>query len=191
MPNTEPGKGSQSIVGKVSEAAEMASAISSGKPLKCKLTKGADYMDYFLESGKMRMDNYATKDEGGTPKTSISHMINDGEYLYLWTEGEGTAIKIKAPEPGDTTALKDQADKYTSQAPKFESEDDYRALQTQGYTINCESVGSSATQFVPPADITFTDVASMMQALPSPAGGVGMTQEQIQQLQEQFSNKSQ
>src|SRR6266480_7634128 len=44
----------------------------------------------YVSGGKMRGDFQST-DNG---KTSVSHMINDGTYVYFWTDGQKNGYKM-------------------------------------------------------------------------------------------------
>lgn len=165
--------GSQSTSQMTSEAEQFASAIESGKPTLCTLTKGEDMMEYLIKGKKMRA-NIKTMVEG---KSTLSHMINDETYLYLWAEGQkqGSKMSLAVPSPAASTAP-------VEEAPDFSSADDYQNMKDEGYTINCKSGQVNDSDFVPPTDVTFIDPSAMMRDLTGQDGQVD-----YQKLQEQYS----
>ncbi len=172
--------GKQSASSAQSEAMQFAEAINSGRPTTCTLTKGADSMEYHIK-GKMMAADISTTIEG---KTTLSHMINDGSYLYTWSDTQKQGVKMSIPSEEDSQAAVDKAKEYQAAAPKFEGEADYESFKSQGYTINCNTSSVGDSVFTPPSDVTFTDPTQMMQQLTTPEGG----QIDYKKLQEQYGN---
>lgn len=171
---------SQPVAKTVSEAKELAEAIQSGRPTSCKVTKDTEQMVYYVEGARSRIDITSTD--------RTSHMINDGTYLYIWTDGqEGSGIKMSLAA-ASASPTEGEAKRYESQAPSLATEADYNALQGQGYTLNCQAATSDASRLTPPGDIKFVDPSAMMQAVPS---GAGMSAAEIEQLKKQYSNLDQ
>src|SRR5579863_2306710 len=65
----------------------------------------------YVSSGKMRGDFQATN-EG---KTTQSHMINDGTYIYYWTDGQQNGYKMSL------AMVKQQAAQITESPPNGNS----------------------------------------------------------------------
>lgn len=130
----------------------------------------------YIGDGKMR-GNFQSTDNG---KTTASHMINDGKYVYIWTDGQKNGYKMS------TEIVKQQAAKVTiepgnntqSQAP---SSGPVNMNQQADYS--CGSWSVDATQFILPQGVTFTDYSSMMQGVtPGQVRSQGMTKEQQQSM---------
>ena len=70
--------------------------------MKCDIT----YLDdsgngvVYTADGKVRGD-FNTKADEGTP--TESHMIQDGEFGYIWSGNQGTKIKVDTTEASPTT----------------------------------------------------------------------------------------
>lgn len=185
--NPEP-NAAQSTTSQMSESAEFARAIESGKPTVCELTKGTDSMEYKIK-GKMMRLNYTTSlpdAKTGSPTTGTSHMINDTAFIYSWADGQKQAGKFPVTATVPSAPVASAPSKGTT--PSFNSESDYNSLKDQGYTINCHSGNISDADFVPPADVTFTDF-STVQVQPVPSVSAG-SQIDVQKLQEQFGSMS-
>ena len=172
--------GTQTAGQAINEASEFSNAMESGKPTACTLTKGTDVMEYLIKNKKMRM-NTTTK---VAEKTTVSHMINDLAYLYMWDDTTKQGTKMAVPTEEETKDMADKAKQYqASSAPeaKFD-ESDYKDFQDQGYTINCKSGNVNDSDFVPPADVKFIDPSEMMKQVTMPDGG----QIDYKKLQEQY-----
>lgn len=168
----------QSMKQIVKESVEWAKAIESGKPTSCVMSKAESQMEYYLEGKKMRAD-ITTSVEG---KAQLSHMINDGAYLYIWSDGQTQGSKTAIPTEDEVKQLAEDAKKYqdqTSDTPDFTSESAYDNLETQGYTINCQGVSADASKLTPPSTVTFIDPSEMMKKVAPEGNGVD-----IQKLQE-------
>ncbi len=164
----------------IGEAKEFAKAIESGKPARCTLTKGEDYMEYLIKGKKMRA-NIKTMVEG---KSTMSYMINDERYLYIWAEGQAQGSKMAIPTPEEIDEAEDKLEDYRAETgvPTFESESDYQDLQEEGYTINCTSGSVDDSEFAPPADVTFLDPTAILQEATGQDGQID-----YQKLQEQYA----
>ncbi|MFH1244183.1 MAG: hypothetical protein V1487_01210 [bacterium] len=168
----------------VSESAEFAEAINSGKPTLCTLIKDTDKMEYFIKGKKM----YVNMTNIIENKTVVSHMINDEKFFYMWTDGQKQGSKINllvSPSPAEatpTTVAKEGT-------PKFASQADYDRFKNEGYVINCKSSSIDDTAFVPPADIKFIDPAELMKALASPNTNGEFDMGNFEELQKQYGGE--
>ncbi len=164
----------------ISEAAEFAKAIESGKPTTCVMTKGEDSMQYHIK-GKMMAANITVAVEG---QSTTSHMINDSTYLYAWADGQkqGSKMSLAVPSPAVPSS---------TNTPEFNSVDDYDQLKDQGYIINCQAGNFNDSVFTPPATIEFIDPSVMMRAIPSPNAAGEYDMSQLEQLQKQFGGAPQ
>lgn len=81
-------------------------------------------------------------------KTVESHMIKNGDTMYVWGAGMSQGIMMKATEMESNSSGATQGSGVSG---------------TQSYNWNCAATGVDASTFVKPSDIEFMDVAAMMQ----------------------------
>jgi hypothetical protein len=138
-----------------SEFAEVAAAIKLGQAARCTLTNTAENqsMEYVIKGKKMKM--HASAIATSMPETS---MLTDGEFLYTWTEKDKKGMKMRVPTPEETKQMKDT----THKLPDFSQESEKQRYENLGYTINCALTTAADSEFIPPADVTFTDLSAMM-----------------------------
>ena len=166
----------------INEANEFAKAMESGKPTTCTMTKDDDVMEYHIK-GKLMAANITTKVED---KTTLSHMINDGSYLYMWSDDSKQGSKMAITTDEETKEIEGKAKEYQQNAPKFEGESDYQSYKDQGYTINCKSEPGSDSVFTPPTTIEFIDPSAMMKTIPAIGEDGKYDMSQIEELQKQY-----
>jgi len=97
----------------------------------------------YVSNGKIRSDFSITGEENTTIDGS---MITDGDYMYTWSSAQPQGIKIAVTEE-----MKDAATTGTSSAQSsidLDQKIDYR----------CQPWVSDASMFVPPANITFSEM---------------------------------
>jgi len=171
-----------------SEASEFAKAIQSGNPSKCTMAKGDDNMEYTIKGKLMLMKaNTTVKDDAGKSTTMLSNMINDGQYLYMWQDGQKQGTKMTIPTEEEAKEMSDKAKQYQQSSPKFEDEADYQGYKDQGYTINCVAGIVEDSAFLPPKDVNFIDPTAMMKEITTPGGNVQINMDKIKQLQEKYN----
>jgi len=123
---------------------------------KAKTSSGTIYTD----NGKMRGDFQSTN----SGKTMMTHMINDGTYIYYWTEGTKTGYKMSL------ATVKEQAAKITM-APQNNNSGEEQSPTSGPVNMNqqadysCQAWSADASKFVLPQDVTFTDYTTMMQGV--------------------------
>lgn len=178
---------SQSTSKIVSEYAQWANAIESGKPTTCVMVRGTDKMEYYIEGQKMRADITSVVEA----KTQLSHMINDGSYLYIWVDGEARGTKMTIPSEEEIKNMSEKAQQYkkSDTTPDFADSSAYDSLQTQGYTINCNSFSATPTRFTPPATVSFFDPSEMMKAVVPQDGSAGVDMEKLQEMVQQYQTQ--
>ncbi|HEX7017847.1 MAG TPA: hypothetical protein VF209_02990 [Patescibacteria group bacterium] len=172
-----------------SEAKEMMAAMESGQSLKCSVTNSqtGDTGEYYIKGEKMRMSNTATIDG----QTQTSHMINDGEFVYTWTDEPAQGVKMKMPTEEEMKAQEAEYEEYLGDTPDFSDEESIKEYEDSGYTIDCDPTDVLDSQFVPPSHIQFQDMSAMMEAAAkmAPEGGE-MTAEQQQAYEEMMKQYS-
>jgi len=155
------GCGSKPAVVKQAQPEKLSGSIeelmAKNKSLKCDLIAKADAVissgTTYIADGKARVDY---KNKMGSV-TVTSHMINDGTWLYTWTEEyPGQALKMKLD------ALPKEANLNTN-APQAEKAgvENYQAQ----YDYNCFTWVKDNAMFTPPANVNFQDYTKMMQSV--------------------------
>ncbi len=109
--------------------------------------------EFYYDGGnqKFRVDS-STQADGAV---YVTHMINDGDFAYVWSEGEeeNFAMKMSADMSGDANTQD-----YDS------SEPNKPVSMDQEVEYDCNSWRVDNSMFIPPSSIEFMDMASMMQA---------------------------
>lgn len=146
------------------EGQEMAEAVRSGQPTYCKVAMddGSGTMEYWMKNGKMKAmgKGVASAQEGGS---EVGAMINDGVYMYIWSEGETTGVKMKVPTEEEVKEAQADAEAFAKNMPDFEDQTTIDEYEAKGYQVNCKQMNISDNEFVPPAEITFQDFEAMME----------------------------
>lgn len=119
----------------------------------------------YVSSGKMRGDFQST-DNG---KTNASHMINDGTYVYIWTDGQTSGYKLSL------AAVKQEQAQVSPMANNPSSQNPHQAVNMkQQSNYSCGPWSADATMFSVPTNITFTDYSSFMQSGTQPGAAAGV-----------------
>jgi len=111
----------------------------------------------YVSSGKMRGDFQETNDSTG--KTEQTHMINDGTYVYMWTDGQTNGYKMS-----DQVVKQEEA--QPTEAPSSEGGNPQPSQGVdmhQQANYSCGGWSADSSFFTPPSNVTFTDYSSMMQ----------------------------
>lgn len=135
----------------------IAGLLAAGKSVNCTMIYPDDggSGSVYVSGKKMRGDFNVVADG----KAYKSSMIQDGDYMYMWSDADkkGTKFKITAASPSTT-------------APN---------TQTQNVDLNkevdlqCSSEGVDPSKFVLPTDVEFTDMSAIMEKAQEPAGMTG------------------
>lgn len=171
----------------INEAQEFASAIESGKPTICTMTKGSDLMEYSIKGKKMRIKTTSNiQDDKGVAKTMIGHMINDEKFFYTWDEttkqGSKISLTVASPSPASKTQTAESA-------PELKSAEDYNALKNEGYIINCKSSIIDDAVFTPPSDVKFIDPTEFMKQVTSTQENGQIDMKKLEELQKQYGGE--
>lgn len=128
--------------------------LGLGKTLECSFQFKDDVHKSegtgFFDGSKMRVDTMYTATSGDI---FTSNMISDGQTLYVWSDTETGKFALKMP--ATTSRANSEADSDTSLDPNT----------TVWYTCQPWSVDGSV--FEPPSEITFMDMTSLMEGIPS------------------------
>lgn len=132
------------------------SLLQSGQNVACTFSSTADDTSssgtVYVSGKNMRGDFQSTINS----QTSNTHMIRDGEWMYTWTDGQTTGLKLKITEE-DERQGKEMAEKMESDK------------KNQGFDISqqvdysCKPWGVDQSKFTVPSNVTFTDLSAQME----------------------------
>lgn len=146
--NELPSDGSDKLIGE----GALSALFDMGTPMTCTFTtedaEGSS-KGVFKQSGSKYRVNVVTVGSGGTYETN---MINNGDKTFVWGDGTlgDTALMYSNVEGEDDTFFGDDED-----------EEGFDADQSASY--DCDLGLVSGSEFVPPANIDFMDMDTMMQ----------------------------
>ncbi|MBT3292911.1 hypothetical protein HN512_00940 [Candidatus Peregrinibacteria bacterium] len=99
-------------------------------------------IDLFISGLRMYMEN-TVKHAGGTMK---SYMLNDGEYVHMWGNGQAFSMKYDAEEAINSGATGETTDQNLADILSNQS-------------MDCEKWKVDESLFEKPSDITFSDLS--------------------------------
>ena len=124
------------------------SLLGANKNITCKINPSEnDEGTIYVTGSKMRGD-FSTRVEG---KGMMSHMIQDGEYAYMWLDedAKGTKMKLDFNQPVPSVPA---GSSVRSQAENLDEEVD----------MNCSNWSPDNSKFNVPGDVEFTDLSEML-----------------------------
>lgn len=178
----------QSATKQASEATEWTKAIASGKPTLCIMTKGEEKMEYLIVGKKMK----ATISSVVESKKTISYMINDEKFFYVWNEGQTQGTKMPIPSEDEVKQMAEnnkQTIASLPETPDFQTEAGRGSLRDSGYAINCSSVNASDVDFVAPNTIKFVDPTAMLKQTNS-NNGSQIDMKAIEEMAKQYETNA-
>lgn len=106
----------------------------------------------YFANDKMRVDS-TMQSEG---QTFDSHMINDGEFTYVWTTSAEQSFAMKMP-----------VEEFEQDDAPMVEEDHQQAQVSMDQEVeyDCDRWTADSLMFVPPADVEFTDMEAMMKQM--------------------------
>jgi hypothetical protein len=119
-------------------------------------TDGSSTMDYIIKGKKMKISGMEYQGK----KNTNGSMISDGEFMYTWDDTSKTGMKIAIPKEEDVSKL---AREKGQEVPSFSTEEDKKKYEDQGYRVDCKELAVDDSVFVPPSDVKFSDLSSMME----------------------------
>jgi len=139
------------------QAQKMSQLLASGTSAKCQITdiNNPEFVTEIIFSGqKMKMTGTEVA------QGSTGSFINDGEYTYVWQEGQTTGYKTRNVDPEDVDNMKEESPDYesgdVSEAPDFSQ---YETDPT--FKVNCQEINISDDEFTPPSNVQFIDPSEM------------------------------
>lgn len=161
------------------ELSDISAAIATGQSARCTMTKtdGSETITYAVKGKKVRVTGLKSQEQGYR-----GSMILDETMMYTWDETTNQGVKMTLPSDQE---LKDIAEQNGQDIPDLSSEEERQRWESEGYQISCSIEEVDDSEFVPPSDVTFTDMSAMMESLGTMTGQDGQTstndQEQMQQ----------
>lgn len=133
--------------------------LGTGKNVMCVIDSGAGGASTVYVSGNNMRGDFTTV-AGST--TTKSHMVQDGDYAYIWTDGatEGSKMNIKA--------MQESAGNASSSG---QSAQDVTADIDREVDMKCSAWNVDNSKFEVPTNVTFTDLSAMMEKMAPGAGG--------------------
>jgi len=113
----------------------------------------------YVSSGKMRGDFQESNNSTG--KTEQTHMINDGTYVYMWTDGQNNGYKMSDQFVKQEEAQSSEAKTPSNAGGNPQPSQGVDMHQKANYS--CGGWSADNSLFTPPSDVSFTDYSSMMQ----------------------------
>jgi hypothetical protein len=130
------------------------SLLALGKTLECSFRTGDEKMPAegtaFFDNGKMRVDTMYT---GASSSVDTANMIVTDGTMYTWSKTKEGSFAIKMPLSAIPNASAQRPQKSVSLQNKVQ--------------YDCKPWHVDGSVFVPPADITFMDMSSMMKGMPA------------------------
>ena len=153
-----PREASQAVTAseKESSSGSLAALVQRGGSWTCSVTHSSDQDStkgkVYVSDGKIRGDFTSTVPNVGPVE---SHMIADGQSVYVWSSMMQSGMKMPQTETGGKDSAMNHQDFYN-----------------QDYDYTCEPWTTDASMFAVPSDVTFNDMSHMMPpATPSSAAG--------------------
>jgi hypothetical protein len=141
----------------VVQAQKMSELIASGASAKCQIAdiNNPEFVTEIIFSGQKMKMNGTQVAQGST-----GSFINDGEYTYVWQEGQTTGYKSKNMEPEDIEAMEEDLPDYES--GDVDESPDFSQYETDPtFKIDCQEINISDDEFTPPSNVQFIDPSEM------------------------------
>jgi hypothetical protein len=139
------------------QAQKMSQLLASGASAKCQITdaNNPEFVTEIIFSGQKMKMNGTQVAQGST-----GSFINDGQYTYVWQEGQTTGYKSKNMDPQDVKEMEEELSDYES-GDVDESPDFSQYENDPTYKIDCQEIIISDDEFTPPSDVQFIDPSEM------------------------------
>lgn len=144
-------------------AAELQSVselLASGKSVKCTFAlddpNGDQSWTMYADGKKVRGD-FSVAQTGVNAAPWDGHMLQDQEYVYTWGQSGGQAFATKMKIAAAANASANVNVNASAPAEAFDVD--------QKFEMDCDSWSADASKFVPPSDVTFTDLSAQLEQL--------------------------
>ena len=141
----------------VSEKTSFRDLLAGNRNVTCTTTYPTDENTstngtIFVSGKRMRGDFNVTVNG----KNTLSYMIQDGTYVYVWTSDSTQGTKMKA----------DAVEKATGENTQNANQN---FDVNKEVDVKCSNWSVDESKFTPPANVTFTDLSQILQKLPTSA----------------------
>lgn len=162
----------------MNEWQQVGNAVANGESVMCQIRniETDEVGDYYMQGEKIKYQF-----EHPTDPQQSGSFISDGEYIYSWNTENKQGMKFKIDVQEETQQQMENMQQPENDVPDFTDESTWKEYENTGYTIDCEVSDIADSEFVPPADITFTDFSEMMMNALNNAG-TDFNPEQYQQM---------
>ena len=176
------------------EMKEMAQIMEKGGSAYCELIdKEGNKLEYWLKDKKMKAKGQGFSqaqmqaEEQEQNQNQVGMMINDGSWLYTWSEGQTQGFKMKMPTEAELKEMEQEAKEMADKLPDFTDETTVQEYEDQGYRVNCQKRNVADSEFTPPSNIQFQDYSALMQDAQKMGQNAleAVDQDQMKELQRQ------
>ncbi len=138
-----------------SEEAKLALMMETGRSGICtmKNTETGEEAVYYVKGDKFKVESTSTDEE--TDEMIQSFVINDGEYLYTWSNIEEKGVKYRNPSEEEMEEMEE--DLADLEDFDFDWSDEVEIEEDDDYDVNCRFRNVADNEFVPPTNIEFVD----------------------------------
>lgn len=133
-------------------AMSLKDALLSGQAMRCTYNDGQGEVSSLVKGSKVRVEGMSMGENQGK-----GWMINDGEWMYTWSDGEKKGTKF------NVQAMKDLGDELAEK--NIQNPEDWANEVDAQYKPDCRPASASDDDFVPPADVEFQDMSAMMNGI--------------------------
>jgi hypothetical protein len=156
-------------------------ALTLGKSVECTYTTEDGEVTTWVKGNKVRVEGVGMVPTGD--KTHKGGMINDGEWIYIWGEEDKTGVKYQI------SAM--ETKKWEEDVEDLKDPEKWATEAEEKYKVECKQTVVSDSKFTPPSGIEFQNLTEMFEKmeelpkeLPSVSPGPGLTEKQMEQLQD-------
>lgn len=138
--------------GKQSKSGGLSNLTQKNQSMNCTYEGPNGTTTSYVKGEKSRTENAASGIYGNT--------INDGEFVYIWDSTSKKGQKYLVPE-----ASEPQESDEDYEAPTQEELAQFNDImeQMEDFEADCQNENIPDSMFVPPSDITFSDMTQMQQ----------------------------
>jgi hypothetical protein len=141
------------------EGESLMAAYQAGTPVNCTMTGPDGQTVTYMSKNKKAKSTTTLPEKPGV----MSYMINDSQYMYVWTSDTKTGFKSQMPSEEDIKNTQAQVQAMQDQLPDFSDATVQEEYTDKGYSLKCDPGTISDAEFIPPTDIQFQDMSAMMQ----------------------------
>lgn len=141
------------------EAAKMALMFQTGQSGVCTLESkiGDEKVTYSIKGKKFLIEGIGVGEE----EMSYGYMLSDGEYQYIWSQGEAQGLKFRLPSDEELSEIERQSAEFAlDEDVAFDDSDLLADFEEDEYDISCQFKNLADSLFIPPADVEFLDMSA-------------------------------